>query len=380
MPQSKQPVFSQLRVGLLVLAALAVIIVTIFAVSGDLSLPGFSRKLLVKTYMNSVDGLRKGAEVRLSGKKIGDVKDINLNAQIPTTSQQQNNVEVVMELDNTIDGRPANERVRSDSVAEMKTAGVLGDNVIDISPGTLTGRPINNGDSIASKSARSLGDIANAANDAIARFRDISDDIAAITKSLRGGEGTAGKFLRDETLYLDLDRTVRQAETLLAAVREGKGTIGKFINDPALYDQVNDTVGQLRRIADTVNGQLDSGKGTIGRLLKDEALYERANTLVAQLQETSTRLDQTFQRVERGEGNLGKLLKDERLHAETLATVERFNLIAARLERGEGAAGRFLKDDELYNNVNTLSVELTKLLYDFRQNPRKYLSVRVTIF
>lgn len=380
MPQSKQPALSQLRVGLLVLAALAVLIVTLFAVSGDLSLPGFSRKLLVKTSMNSVDGLRKGAEVRLSGKKIGSVKDINLNAQIPTTSQQQNNVEVEMELDNTIDGRPANERVRSDSIAEMKTAGVLGDNVIDISPGTLTGRPIKDGDTIASKSARSLGDIANAANDAIAKFRDISDDIAAITKSLRGGEGTAGRFLRDETLYLDLDRTVRQAETLLAAVREGKGTIGKFINDPALYNQVNDTVVQLRRIADTVNSQLDSGKGTIGRLLKDEALYERANTLVAQLQETSARLDQTFQRIERGEGNLGKLIKDERLHAETLATVERFNLIAARLERGEGAAGRFLKDDELYNNVNTLSVELTKLLYDFRQNPRKYLSVRVTIF
>lgn len=380
MPQSKQPALSQLRVGLLVLAALAVVIVTIFAVSGDLSLPGFGSKLLVKTAMNSVDGLRKGAEVRLSGKKIGSVKDINLNSQIPTNDQQQNNVEIVMEIDNTIDGRPASERIRSDSVAEMKTAGVLGDNVIDISPGTLNGRPINNGDRIASKSARSLGDIANAANDAIAKFRDISDDIAAITKSLRGGEGTAGKFLRDETLYLDLDRTVRQAESLLAAVREGKGTVGKFINDPALYDQVNDTVAQLRRVADTVNAQLDAGKGTIGKLLKEEELYNRANKLVAQLEETSTRLDQTFQRVERGEGNLGKLLKDEKLHAETLATVERFNLIAARLERGEGAAGRFLKDDELYNNVNTLSVELTKLLYDFRQNPRKYLSVRVTIF
>ncbi|MFN8004872.1 MAG: MCE family protein, partial [Acidobacteriota bacterium] len=75
-----------------------------------------------------------------------------------------------------------------------------------------------------------------------------------------------------------------------------------------------------------------------------------------------------------------KLLNDEKLYADTRATVEKLRVIADRLERGEGTAGLLLKDDKLYNNVNTLSVELTKLLYDFRQNPKKYLSVKVTIF
>ena len=39
-----------------------------------------------------------------------------------------------------------------------------------------------------------------------------------------------------------------------------------------------------------------------------------------------------------------------------------------------------LKDDRLYNNINNVSAEITKLLYDFRQNPKKYLSVKVSIF
>lgn len=380
MPQSKQPALAQMRVGLVVLAALAILILVIFAISGDITLPGFGKKLTIRTDMPSVDGLRKGAEVRLSGKKVGSVKEINFSTQIPTNDQQQNIVEIVMEIDGKIDGRPASDRIRSDSIAEMKTAGVLGDNVIDITPGTLNARAINNGDRINSKPARSFGDIANAANDAITRFRDISDDIAALTKGLRSGEGTAGKFLRDETLYIDLDRAIRQTETLLARVREGEGTVGKLINDPALYNQTSDVIAQLRRVADTVNAQLDAGKGTLGRLLKDEALYNKANDLIARLEQTSSRLDRTFEKVERGEGNLGKLINDEQLYTDTRAAVEKVNVITARLERGEGTAGLFLKDEKLYNNVNTFSVELTKLLYDFRQNPRKYLSVKVTIF
>ncbi|MGH9831396.1 MAG: MlaD family protein, partial [Blastocatellia bacterium] len=66
--------------------------------------------------------------------------------------------------------------------------------------------------------------------------------------------------------------------------------------------------------------------------------------------------------------------------ADARDTVERLKIIATRLEKGEGTAGLLLRDERLYNNVNNLSAEITRLLYDFRQNPKKYLSVKVTIF
>ena len=65
---------------------------------------------------------------------------------------------------------------------------------------------------------------------------------------------------------------------------------------------------------------------------------------------------------------------------DTRETVELLKNIAGGLERGEGTAGLLLKDEKLYQNLNTMSAEVTKLLYDFRQNPRKYLSVKVAIF
>lgn len=380
MPQNNPARLSELRVGLLVLLALAILVLVIFAVSGDLKIPGFGKTTIIRTEMPTVDGLRKGAEVRLSGKKIGSVKSINFSSQIPTTPEAPNNVEIVMEIDGKLDGRAAIERIRSDSIATLKTAGVLGDNVIDITPGTMNGKAINNGDKISSQAQKSVGDILNGTNEAIKNFRDISDDVKVITGRLREGEGAAGRLLKDETLYVDLDRTVRQAETLLSQVREGDGTISRLIKDPALYNQVTETVNQLRGISNDINAQLSTGKGTIGKLLKDEALYNNANALIAKADQISARLDRTMEKVERGEGNLGKLVNDEKLYADARQTVETLKGIAERLEKGEGTAGMLLKDDRLYNNVNTLSAEITKLIYDFRQNPKKYLSVKVTIF
>src|SRR5262245_33386356 len=236
MAQRKQTSFSELRVGILVLSAFAILVLVIFAVSGDVKLPGFSRSVIVKTQMGSVDGLRKGAEVRLSGKKVGSVKEINFNSQLPKSQDAQNNIEIVMEIDGMLDGTPTTERIRTDSKAVLKSAGVLGDNVIDIVPGTSTaGRPIHNGDVITSASQKSVGDIINAAQTAVGNLNEISEDIKFMTGSMREGKGSIGKFLNDESFYLNLDGTVRQAEKLLTDVRDGKGTLGQLATDETLY-------------------------------------------------------------------------------------------------------------------------------------------------
>lgn len=380
MPQSKQASLSELRVGILVVVSLVILIFVIFTVSGDIKLPGMSTTAVVKTRMSSVDGLRKGAEVRLSGKKVGSVKDLVFSKEIPTDAASQNNIEIIMEIDGKLDGRPAIDRIRTDSLAVLKGAGVLGDNVIDISPGTGNGTPIKDGDYINSVAQKSVGDIINATQTAVTNLNAISEDIRSMTGNLRSGKGSMGRFLNDEALYVDLDRTVRQAESLLQSFREGEGTVGKLLNDPTLYTEANETVGKLRRISDLINDQLTTGKGTLGKLVKDEQLYDRANSLIKRLDETSARLENTMAKVERGEGNLGKLLNDEKLYADARDTVDKLKTIATRLERGEGTAGMLLKDEKLYQNLNTMSAEITKLLYDFRQNPKKYLSVKVTIF
>jgi phospholipid/cholesterol/gamma-HCH transport system substrate-binding protein len=59
---------------------------------------------------------------------------------------------------------------------------------------------------------------------------------------------------------------------------------------------------------------------------------------------------------------------------------ERFEKVAAKLNEGEGSASKLLNDKQLYENLNQASTELRNLLADIRKDPRKYLSVRVSIF
>ena len=88
-----------------------------------------------------------------------------------------------------------------------------------------------------------------------------------------------------------------------------------------------------------------------------------------------------------GRGTIGKLIKDEQVYNDARAAIARFNTTAERIDnvvaaaqRGEGTFGKLLTDDALYSNVNQLSSEGVKLIYDFRQNPKKYLTVKFELF
>ena len=95
-----------------------------------------------------------------------------------------------------------------------------------------------------------------------------------------------------------------------------------------------------------------------------------------------------------GNGSAGKFLKDEQLYEDARNTLARFNSTAEKLDlilgdarSGKGTLGKILTDEALYNNVsqtasnvNQFSSETTKLIYDFRQNPKKYLRIKVSLF
>jgi phospholipid/cholesterol/gamma-HCH transport system substrate-binding protein len=51
--------------------------------------------------------------------------------------------------------------------------------------------------------------------------------------------------------------------------------------------------------------------------------------------------------------------------------------VIGRMDRGEGTLGRLSRDDELYNNLNQAAANLNTLATDIRENPRRYINVRV---
>jgi phospholipid/cholesterol/gamma-HCH transport system substrate-binding protein len=381
MPRSNRSVsFSQLRVGIFVLLAIGILVFLILNASGDIN--PFAKKLHLKARFADANGLREGSEVRLAGVRVGKVDNITLLP--PSDVPNAPRVEVLMTIDSTIDGRSANERIRSDSTAQQGSPSLLGNEMlINITPGTAVGTPVQDYAVLPSSSSNTVNDFATSGTDLAQRLSKLSDEIKGIVSDVKEGKGTVGRLFTDEALYNNLNATIRETEDVMRQVRAGNGSAGRFINDPALYNNANDIAVQLRAIA----GDLRAGRGTAGRLLTDDELYNRINRTADKLDRSVEQINSMIADINAGRGTLGRLIKDEEIYNDARAAIARFNTTAERIDnmvaaaqRGEGTVGRLLTDDTLYTNVNQLSSEGVKMIYDFRQNPKKYLTIKFELF
>lgn len=367
MPRAKTTL-SQLRVGLLAFATIVILIVLILSVTGDISL--FKKTLTMTTRLSAAEGLKSGDEVRLAGKLVGKVEDVGFSG-VPTST---NDKPIVVTL--TLDPQEVGGLIRGDSRAVLAQQGFLGDRVIDIVPGTAAEPQLGDGAEIPSADQAGLAQVFAGANDILVQFNTVGKQLQELMDSINRGEGTVGKFLHDDTVYVNINRTVLDAQGLIKRIQQGDGTIGRLINDPALYNDIRATTTELQAIA----RELQQGKGTAGKLLKDEQLYNSLNDTIAKANTSVEKLNGIIADIEAGRGTVGKLIKDETLHNEIRSSLASVRQVTEGLERGEGTAGKLLKDDKLYNNLNEVSSEMVKMLYDFRQNPKKYLSIRVSLF
>jgi phospholipid/cholesterol/gamma-HCH transport system substrate-binding protein len=394
MVQTKKTLtFSKVRVGIFVLFGLAILAFLILNSTGDFN--PFEKKLRLKARFAAADGLREGSEVQLAGVRIGKVESVNL---LPPDSPEELKVEAVMVVDQELNGSPITERIRTDSTAQLIATSLLAnDKTINITPGTAKGSAVTENAVLDSRVAISINQLTNTGNELLEQINKIAIPANEILNKANQGEGTLGRIINDEDLYRNLDATVREMQGTLDRVNRGDGTAGKLINDPELYDSLNRTVGQLEQIA----ADIRSGRGTAGKFLNDDALYDETRAAVGDLRASAARINSIaddFKLISAdlsaGRGSAGKFLKDEQLYEDARNTLARFNSTATRIETlisdaqaGKGTLGKILTDETLYNNlnqtasnVNQLSSEGTKLIYDFRQNPKKYLRIKVSLF
>ena len=58
-------------------------------------------------------------------------------------------------------------------------------------------------------------------------------------------------------------------------------------------------------------------------------------------------------------------------------TSDKLNSVISGVQNGEGSLGKVTKDEQLYNNLNTASDNLNKLIQDLKTNPKRYLNFSV---
>lgn len=392
--------FSQLRVGIFVLFGMAILAFLILNSTGDFN--PFEKKLKLRARFAAADGLREGSEVQLAGVRIGKVEEVVL---LPPDSPEESKVEAIMSVDNELNGSPISERIRTDSTAQLVATSLLAnDKMINVTPGSTQGTPVSDNHVLPSTEAMSINQLTKTGNELLQQINKIAVPATEILDKANRGEGTLGRIVNDESLYRNLDSTVAETrltmtrlQTTLDKVNRGDGTAGKLLNDPALYDSLNRTAAKL----ESISSDIRAGRGSAGKFITDDALYNETRAAIIDLRTSAAKINaiaDDFKLIStdlaEGRGSAGRFLKDEKLYDDARETLARFNsaankidLILADAQAGKGTLGKLLTDETLYNNVaqtasnvNQLSSEGTKLIYDFRQNPKKYLRIRLSIF
>ena len=305
--------------GVAVVGALSLLAVAIFLI-GDTG-EVFGERYVLMTLMPSASGLIEGASVRLAGQDVGKVEAIDF---VPV--DQRRRPDQVLRITLAIN-QEVREQIRADSEARLRTQGLLGDKVIDVTPGTAEMPALQPGDTIPSAAALDYEQVLGSAGQLVDDLSVMLGNMRAIADTLLAGAGTAGHLLMDSTLYVELVRTSRSMNEFLGAVGRGEGALAQLAQDEELYRDLRSVVSGL----DSLTSTLVSGEGTLARLLTDSTLYRR-------LSSTSARAD---------------------------------SLLAA-LASGEGTMGQLLTDQQLYESLLKLFVDMQTLMEEIRQDPRKY--------
>jgi phospholipid/cholesterol/gamma-HCH transport system substrate-binding protein len=358
MPQRKEIAWTQLRVGIMVAVSLIVLAVGIFYIGGQV---GFlTPKYTIRSYFASAGGLRVGSQVRLAGIAVGNVSRIRIS---PYTDPDR-----AVEIDMRISRHFQNE-IRADSMADSATAGLLGEAYIDISRGSPGQPVIPDGGEVKSHQEKDIKEIVQNADDVVSNLRVLSNTLNDITNQISAGKGSIGKLIYSDELYNRFNDTTKAFQTLVFDMQKGHGTLGKFLADETVYQKTVATLDRLNHLMDDVQ----RGNGTVGKLISDPTIYN-------DMREATNKANALIDKINKGQGTLGKLVTDDQLYAHLNSVTDNLDVVTGRMKQGQGTLGLLSTDKTLYNNLSESSKSLREFLTEFRQNPRKYLTIHVRIF
>jgi phospholipid/cholesterol/gamma-HCH transport system substrate-binding protein len=346
MPRTRSLAWSELKIGVLTIVAIAIATVTIFMLTGQRGF--FWQRYSLKARFDNVAGLNSGSPVRVAGVQVGSVSDVVLIGE---------KVEVTLQVK-----KDQRERITTGSVAKLGSVSLLGESAVDITPST-SGTPIPDWGYVPQgRAAAQISDITEEARQGV-------EEITKLVQDVRRGKGTVGKLMTDDQLYAELMRFAKTAGDVTRGIQQGRGSLGKLIKDPKVAESLEASLKNL----ETMTRQINAGEGTIGKLLKDDTLARTLNDTTSNLKELTGKLN-------RGEGTAGKLMTDETLFNRLNSLSGRLDQLLAQLNEGQGTVGQLLKDRQLYENMNGVVTDLRAFLTAVQKDPKKYLNVKISIF
>jgi len=208
----------EMKVGLFIGVGIFLMFMIVFSIS-DLTF--LQKGYEIGIVFDFVNGLTEDAPVRLAGVDVGEVETLDV---FYDEEAKRTRVHVVAKI-------RRDTRIEEDAVARVNTLGLLGEQYLEITPGTAAKR-LKNGDVVTGRNPVNVGmQMENMSN--------LAESVSDVFSQISQGRGTLGKLIMDDTIYNDI-------QIIFERLRKGEGTIGKLLVKEKVYDDLEYFVEDIK--------------------------------------------------------------------------------------------------------------------------------------
>jgi phospholipid/cholesterol/gamma-HCH transport system substrate-binding protein len=240
----------------------------------------FARKFTVYTEFATVSGLQDGAEVRVAGMTAGEVTDV----WVPSSPAAKFRVRLQIRED-------LHPLVRTDSVATIRTEGLVGGKYLQVGVGSERAPRAPAGSTIPSQEPFEIADLLQQASTTVRTVNetivDLRGDVETTIRTIAETAADADQLVNDVGAQVrDITRTASQiandTQAIVRGVREGRGAAGQFITDDQIYRRAVEIAGEARQTVDNLRAATEEAR----RMVQEAGGRGGAQGVVAGLRET----------------------------------------------------------------------------------------------
>lgn len=335
MPTVARIRWAKFRVFVVIVVASTILTILFYLFTGGTL---FQPKATLYLYIPDASGIGRGSPVRVDGIQVGTVSDVALSG----SSQPNYIVLVTMRVE-----RNHLVNIPVDSTADISADTMLGDEFV----GILSGRSAQ---TVAPGGTVAMKPQANALD--LQQFAKNLHSIDATLSDIENGTSPLGQFVVGEDMYQNLLRRLRQIQAGLVSIEKTTTQIGGLLYTDRMLRQIEDPLVAL----DQTLARIQSGQGPMGALLRDSAQYDQLRDAFAGLRKTvdDFRASPMVQ-------SDGLYRQWNRSLASVIQQVDEMN------------ASPLFSSSAVYDNLNGFASEMQNTLREFRQDPRKFLRLKL---
>lgn len=292
----------EIKAGALIVVTIVLFLTALVFVGGVNLLR--TKRVTYTTYFKFAGGLEPGAFVRFGGLKVGTVQAAEIDPQDSTRVRVKIAVNV---------GTP----IRKDSRAKISTLGFLGENYLEISPGTRQAEMLPPGGELAADEVVQMADILNNVNIATSNantlIKHVDDRLLVISGKVEdlvsnfNSVVNAENRKRIDSIIANIDGLLAENRApLKSAIRNVDSTTEKL--GPTI-DNANQTITETKKLATNLNGTIEENRKEIhDALIQLRTSLIEAQALMANVQDTldnnRANLDETLENIRAASQNL----------------------------------------------------------------------------